>query len=249
MSAGLELRLGSWIEDSVALPDGDLVVSDLGGGTLRRIDADTGAVSLLARVPGPGGLAVRGGTVYVATGNSPASAVSRAGGVAAVDLATGRVRTVVAGLGQANGLAPLPGGDLALAVTFGPGAGVLRITPSGTTRQLTSSVPTANGLAVGPDGRIYVGSTVNGTVTRVEPDTGRTSPAGGISALIDDFSFLPDGRIVAATTLGQVDVIDPVRRTARPVAGGFGPATSATATSDTVVVTTTSGRVTSIPHP
>lgn len=67
--------------------------------------------------------------------------------------------------------------------------------------------------------------------------------------LLDDLDVLPDGRIVAATVLGQVDVLDPRTGTSRPLTGSRIGATSARYAGDVVVVTTSLGRVTTVPTP
>lgn len=242
------VSVGGWAENAEVLPDGSVLVSNLGDGRLERVTPSTGAVTTVAAVDGPGGIAVVGSTAYVVTGNSPLAAITRKGGVVAVDLGTGATRTVVTGYGEGNGLDLLPDGDLAMSVTVGRGAGVVRIDPAtGRSSQITSRPLGANGLATGPDGKLYVGSTVTGQITRVDPATGATSRAAGTSALLDDFAFLPDGRIVAATVAGAVDVIDLRTGRSRPVSALNLGATSAHPFGDQILLTTITGRVYTIP--
>ena len=239
------VEIGGWVENVIPLPDGDILVSALGRGLVQRIDGTTHEVTTIAEVADPGGLARHGDTLHVATGNSVRSAVTRAGGVVAIDLTTGAQRSVVTGLGQVNGLARLPGGDLVLTVTVGRGAGVQRVDPAtGSARRLTSAVRGANGIAVGPAGQVYAGSTLAGTIIRVDPDTGEHARAAGVSPLLDDVDVLPDGRIVAATTLGHVDLLDPATGRRRTLSRGHLGATSARLAADgTVIVSTIGGRV------
>lgn len=242
----LDVNVGGWAENVLPLPDGDVLVSNLTGNKVQRIDGRTSQITTVASVPSPGGLAIDGRTLYVVTGNSPTSAVKPEGGVLAIDLDTGEQRSVVSGLGEANGLGRLPDGDLVLTVTLGRGTGVHRVDPdTGEDRLLTTSIPSPNGLAVGPDGQAYVGSTLLGTITRVDPDTGQHAKVAGISAIVDDFGFLPDGRVVAATIPGFIDELDLETGRSRPLAAGFVGATSARpAPGGGVVVSTVSGRVT-----
>ena len=149
------VEIGGWVENVLPLSDGDILVSALGRGLVQRIDGTTHEVTTIAEVADPGGLARHGDTLHVATGNSVRSAFTRAGGVVAIDLTTGAQRSVVTGLGQVNGLARLPGGDLVLTVTVGRGAGVQRVDPAtGSARRLTSAVRGAIGIAVGPAGQV-----------------------------------------------------------------------------------------------
>lgn len=244
----LDVTIGGWAENALVLPDGDVLVANLGANRVQRIDEATHEISTVAEVAAPGGLAVDGTTLYVVTGNSPTSVATREGGVLALDLESGERRTVVDGLGEANGLARLPGGDLAYTVTLGSGTGVHRVNPAtGEDRLLTSAVPGPNGLATGPDGQLYVGSTMLGTITRVDAESGADSHVGGISVAVDDFAFLPDGRIVAATFLGFVDIIDLQTGRSRPLGAGHLGATSAgPAPGGGILVTTATGRVTVI---
>lgn len=246
--SAVDVRVGGWAENVLPLPGGDVLVSNLGKGLVQRVSGSTGEISTVAKVPGPGGMALDGSTLYVVTGNSPTSVITREGGVLAVDLPTGRTRSVVGGLGEANGLDRLPGGDLVLTVTLGAGAGVQRLDPvSGELRLLTTSVPSPNGLAVGPDGQAYVGSTLLGTISRVDPDSGRTTRVAGSSAVIDDFDVRPDGRILAVTQLGFVDELDPATGRSRPVAWGYpGGASVKLRPGGGAVVSTVTGRVVSL---
>lgn len=153
-AARLDVNVGGWAENLLVLPDGDILGSNLGKGRSQRIDATTHKISTVAEVAAPGGLALAGDTLYAVTGNSPDTDLTRKGGIVAIDLATGDQSTVTTGLGEANGLARLPGGDLVLTVTLGPGTGVHRVDPgTGERRLLTAAIPTPNGLAVGPDGQ------------------------------------------------------------------------------------------------
>lgn len=249
--ANLDVNVGGWAENTLPLPGGDILVSNLTGNAVQRINGSTGAVSTVASVPSPGGLGLRGDTLYVVTGNSPLSALTRAGGVISINLSTGARKTHVSGLGEANGLALLPDGDVVYDVTVGPGTGVHRLRPStGQSRVLTTSIIGPNGLAVGPDGQVYVGSTVTGSIRRLNPDTGLHTQVASGSVALDDFAFLPDGRIVAATVLGFIDLINPATGANSPLASGFVGATSAKPTADgRIVISTTFGRVTTIAAP
>ncbi|WP_114201606.1 PQQ-binding-like beta-propeller repeat protein [Janibacter anophelis] len=128
-AAEVDVRIGGWAEGSAILPDGDILVSNLTGHRIERIDAQSHQIRAVAEVADPSQMVVDGDTLYVVTGNSPASVFLRKGGVVAIDLSTGARRTVTSGLGEANGLARLPDGELIVSVTLGHGAGVHRVDP------------------------------------------------------------------------------------------------------------------------
>lgn len=244
-AAEVDVRIGGWAEGSAILPDGDILVSNLTGHRVERIDAQTHEISTVAEVADPSQMVVDGDTLYVVTGNSPASVFLRKGGVMAIDLSTGARRTVTSGLGEANGMARLPDGDLIVSVTLGHGAGVHRVDPrTGERRQLTSSFPTPNGVAVGPDGTVYVGSTLLGAVHEVDPTTGATTRVAGVSTSLDDFDVRSDGTIVGATTLGFIDELDSETGRSRPLLSGYVGGTAVRLISDhQAVVTAATGRV------
>lgn len=115
---------------------------------------------------------------------------------------------------------------------------------TGERRRLTSSFPTPNGVAVGPDGTVYVGSTLLGAVFRVDPTTGATTHVAGMSTSLDDFDVRSDGTIVGATTLGFIDELDPATGRSRPLLSGYVGGTAVRLISDhQAVVTTATGRV------
>lgn len=244
-SATWSAQINGWAENVAVLPGGDLVVTNFSNHLVQRIDRETKEVSTIAQVASPGGLAVDGDTLYVTRGNHPASLVDKKGGIVAIDLPTGDKRSVITGLGMANGLAQLPGGDLVYTVTMGGGTGVHRIDPeTGSDRVLTTAVATPNGIAVGPDGHPYVGSTLHGSITRVDADSGASEVVAGTSVLVDDFGFRSDGTIVGASSTGAIDELDPATGRSRPLRAGYVGATSAKPLpGGGVVVTTATGRV------
>lgn len=243
--ATFSAQISGWAENVAVLPDGDLVVTNFANHLVQRIDRETTQVTTIAQVASPGGLAVDGDTLYVTRGNHPASLVDKKGGIVAIDLTTGDKRTVITRLGMANGLDQLPGGDLVYTVTMGGGTGVHRIDPaSGEDRILTTGVATPNGIAVGPDGQPYVGSTLHGSITRVDADSGDREVVAGTTVGIDDFGFRPDGTIVAASSTGAIDELDPATGRSRPLRLGYFGATSAKPVpGGGVAVTTMAGRV------
>lgn len=245
LSESLDVNIGGWAEGSAILPDGDILVSNLSKSLVQRIDSRTHEISTVAEVADPSQMVVDGNTLYVVTGNSPASVLTPRGGVLAIDLSTGVRRTVTAGLGEANGMARLPDGDLIVSVTLGSGAGVHRLDPrTGERRKLTSSFPTPNGVAVGPQGQLYVGSTLLGTVFRVDPSSGTATRVAGQSTSLDDFDVRSDGTIVAATTLGFIDELDPATGRSHKLLSGYVGGTAVRLISDDrAVVTTATGRV------
>lgn len=247
----LDVSIGGWAEAAALLPDGDVLVTSLFDHRVLRVDAQTQQISTVAEVADPSAMVVDGNTLYVVTGNSAASLVTRAGGVLAIDLVTGARRTVVDRLGEANGLTRLPDGDLVLTVTLGHEAGVHRIDPqTGERRKLTSSFPTPNGVNVGPGGEIYVASTLLGAIFRVDPVTGQTTRVAGTSTSLDDFDVRSDGTIVGATTLGFIDALDPSTGRSRPLLSGYTGATQVRLLTDhRAVVTTATGRVVTVTLP
>lgn len=88
--------------------------------------------------------------------------------------------------------------------------------------------PAANGLKV-QDGWLYVSNSSRGAITRVRLDG--TSPTGDLEAFaetgpVDDFTFLPDGSIAAATHGDKLIRVDPDGAVTDILSEGCGGCTS-----------------------
>jgi hypothetical protein len=94
-----------------------------------------------------------------------------------VDLTTGRITTLGGDVGITVSVAVGPDGSIYSAdvVRDGAGGGITRTTPGGaTTRILDSS--TANGVAVAPDGAVYVNQWEDKRIGLLDPVTGKLVP-------------------------------------------------------------------------
>lgn len=144
------------------------------GGALKRLSADGETSTVTGDVTGPGGILVDGRTAYLATGNTLSSGLlgRKDGTVDAVDLDTGEHSTVASGLTQPNGLERLPDGRFVTSRDFGSPTTLSAVAPGSQPTPFATSVTLTNGLAVGPDGSVYVALNVRGTVVRLDPDSG-----------------------------------------------------------------------------
>jgi hypothetical protein len=94
-----------------------------------------------------------------------------------VDLATGQVTTVGGDVGITVSLAVGPDGSIYSAdvVRDGVGGGVTRTTPAGTTTRILDD-PSVNGVAVSPDGAVYVNQWEQKRISLLDPSTGKLVP-------------------------------------------------------------------------
>jgi sugar lactone lactonase YvrE len=94
-----------------------------------------------------------------------------------IDLMTGLISTVGSDVGITVALDVAPDGSIYSAdvVRDGVGGGVTRTTTAGVTTRLLSS-PSANGVAVGQDGRVYVNFWEPKRIGRLNPVTHRVEP-------------------------------------------------------------------------
>lgn len=200
-------------------------------GAVRTLDASGGRGTLVDGVSSPGGLAVVGDDVYVATGNSAISGLfgTADGTVDVVNLRTRERRTVAGGLVMPNGLARLGDGDLLTTRNVGA-AGLTRI-PAGSDRpeSVRTDLGTVDGVAT--DGTDVFLTTSFDPVSELKILSAhdlrgpvRTIPLPGIGLLnvADDLTVGPDGAVyVAYNAGGTVLRVDPVSGATCEVASGL----------------------------
>lgn len=217
---------------------GGLLLSELpplggNGGGLQRLTAD-GARSTVAALESPGGIVVSGRTAFVNTGNTFKSGVTDSpdGTVAAVDLDSGAISTMVGGLSMPNGLAVLPDGSFVVSRDLGPSTALTRIAADGSgAHTLAPDLAFTNGLAYDPARRkLFVSTTFDATTTIAAIDIDHpeaaparvTIPGFGPLNSADDMTVGPDGAIyVALNTAGQVARVDTDAGTSCIVADGL----------------------------
>lgn len=170
--------------DVVPLPDGHLLVSSHGSGSLLRVDPVSGErATAVEGLDGPTMLAPAGGrSVYVSE--------TTGGRVTRVDVATGARSVVVAGLDQPEGLAVAPGGALVVAevgrarlVSLDPRSGALATLRDGLPIGFwpVPDIPRVyipTGVAVSRGGDVYFTSDVTASLHRLR---GARLAGGGVS--------------------------------------------------------------------
>lgn len=227
----------SWAENVGFDADGDLWVSRVLENVIERYDS-AGRPSGSVHVDSPGAVRLGpDGRMYATSGDKPVNMIPGSPLTGTVvsfdpdsspDAVLGRVRVEARGLGMPNGLAFDEHGAMYVADS---NLGVVRIRRNGTIdRAWTAKAPRnltptstvngtgMNGMAI--DGGIaYVGMTTSssGRILRVPlDDPAAVSVAADLTApvpgIVDDIAILPDGRLAAATTTGQLIVVDDTGR-------------------------------------
>jgi hypothetical protein len=182
-----------------------------------------GITTAVPNVTSPGGLRVRGTTLFFNTGDGMASGVlGRADGtIDRVDLRTGKRSTWVRGLTMPNGLVLLPDGGALTSrdVAVMAPTGITRISRIGKALPAWSDQPDSNGLAIDPSGKwLYSDETftLQSNVYRTElaHPSHRTVVASlfepGVPKGLDDLTIATSGILyVAANSGGQVIRLDP----------------------------------------
>ena len=141
---------------------GHLYIADTMNHRIRRIDAETGVMSTLAglghsRFSGDGGPAAKAGL------NEPAAVAVHGDRLYVADQSNNRVRLI----------------DLntqTIATVAGTGSAVYN---GDGMPALEASLAGPSGLAVGPDGTLYIADTFNGRIRAVDPVTGTISTVAG----------------------------------------------------------------------
>ena len=135
---------------------GSVLLSATNQGAIVRLAPDGTSEPLVPGVSAPGGLRVRGDSLFFTTGNTaPAAATGqRSGTFERFDLAGGARTQLTSGLVAPNGLAFLPNGDAVVSRALGSGTGITRIPAGDPSRpqENWARLDGANGLVVDPTG-------------------------------------------------------------------------------------------------
>jgi hypothetical protein len=206
-------------------PDGrdGLFVSASTQNAVLRVTRDGRTTTAVSDVRSPGGLRVRGNTLYFNTGDGMASGVlgTADGTIDRLDLRTRKRSTWVSGLTMPNGLVLLPDGGALTSrdVAVMAPTGITRISPTGKALPSWSGQPDSNGLAVDPTGKwLYSDETFtlqsNVYRTEIADPSNRTVVASlfepGVPKGLDDLTLSTTGLLyVAANSAGQVIRLDP----------------------------------------
>ncbi len=210
-------------DDLVIAPDGSVIYTSPQTGVVGRVrrDGSTPRVSVLAHRPigvNPIALTPDGTAVVVGYEFSEASHIDR------IELSTGAVTMVAAGVGETNGFSFGPDGVLwapaggAVTALTGDGA-IARIDiGTGAVDTLRLSFPhdsSKRGLRFGasvrwtPDGRLLALEAVGAGVYDIDPATGVATRSSVIPADFgDNMASLPDGRTFVSNFVGGLFVVD-----------------------------------------
>ncbi len=217
-------------------PDGTggMLLSASDRDAVERLTPDGRTTTVAADVDRPGGLRVRGRTLFANTGDGLQSGLlgTKDGTIQQIDLRTGRRTTYATGLIMPNGLVFAPNGD-AFTSRDVPNGAITRIPAKDPAHpQLEwADLPDTNGLAVDPTGTwLYVATTFNlpANVYRVAlRDPSRIELVAslfdiGVPKGLDDLTIDRRGILyVTANSGGQVIRLDPRTGDHCVIAGGM----------------------------
>jgi streptogramin lyase len=198
-------------------PSGSLLVGQLRRGTLVRLSRGARATTVVDRTVGHLTVSPRG-VVYALADD----AVFRLDGSSLVKIAgTGETRhagdggpALAASFDGVTSAAVDAAGNVYVAEYEG---WIRRITPDGTISTIAGTGAESysgdggpaiaatfdhpHGLAVGPDGALYVGDTLNGRIRRIDPRTGRISTISDVGIVVA-LTVAADGTVFAADVPG-----------------------------------------------
>jgi streptogramin lyase len=212
---------------------GGLVLSSTADNAIERMTPDGQVTTLVPDVNAPGGLVVRGRTLFFNTGDAAASGVlGRADGtLERVDLDTGARTLVAAGLTMPNGLTFLPDGSAVASRDLGSGTGITRVSRAGAVQTSWAALDDTNGMAVDPTGRwLYADQTftLDSAVYRISiADPSRAEVVAhlggvGVPKGLDDLTIDGRGRLyLAANSAGEVLRLDPATGASCVIATGL----------------------------
>jgi sugar lactone lactonase YvrE len=228
---------------------GSMLVSATQAGAIERMTPDGRVSTLVPNVSYPGGLVLRGRTLYFNTGNSPQAGVlgTDSGTIDTYNLDAGVRSTWSTKLVMPNGLAFLPDGDAVVTrvkPVLGTPTGMTRVPAADPTHPEYEWVPLddTNGLTLDPNGSwLYTDQTftTDSAVYRTRvSDPGNVqlvarlayaglpnqaaAPGAGQPRGLDDMGFGPGGILyVAANGAGQVIRVDPASGASCVIARGL----------------------------
>ena len=205
-------------DDVVVAPDGSLIATCAGEGTVVRVQRDgaVGVLSVVGRGVNPIALEPGGEAVVVGFGTTDDDRLLR------VPLDGGPVEVVADGLPVLNGFGFGPDGRLyaptgGVEALLGSTGGLIAIdVATGSTEviPLQFDEPGRTGLAfavgvdVGPDGTVYIAQGVDPALYAVDPATGHAALVGrSPEAASDNVLVLSDGRILLSGFVGNSVVV------------------------------------------
>lgn len=181
-------------EGIVVAQDGALIVAEQKTNRLTEADPTTGAKKLLRQLvnntsnDGVDGLGIDPATGDILIPDSPNGRLLR------MSRDGSKLSTIATGFVRPTGVAVEPGGSLVVADEFGNA--VYRLSVSGR-RTRIASIYQPDDVVVGRDGSIYVNS-LGGTISRIDPSTGRVSVLASGLKLPHGIGIDPQGDVIVA---------------------------------------------------
>jgi len=180
---------GGFVAGLRALPDGDIVYSDVSSGTIFRVEKDTGQkTAVLSGLEYSNGIEIGiDGFVYTAEQN--------AGRVRRIDPDTGAFTYVAEGLNNPNGLSFSPDYEILYIGSFGGGTiWKVEIDGDGTAGPVEIFAPSVgtgalDGMGVDACGNVYICDYGQIVIFRISPDGATIEPLVDLSA---DSSWIPN---------------------------------------------------------
>ena len=220
-------------------PDGTggMLISASSRSAVERLEPDGTRTTVASDMPSPGGLRVRGRTLYATTGDSAANGAlgNDDGTIEKINLRTGRRRTYADGLTMPNGLVFDADGNAYTSRDLGTDAGITKVPAADPSQPEINwaQLPDTNGLAIDPtntwlyavetftpESSVYRIRLDDPTVVETVAEIGTLlgDPLNGL----DDMTIDADGVLyITANGMGRVWRLDPATGAACIIASGL----------------------------